>query len=62
MKLKNLTDDQSMELSDALQEGFWLALTEGYIDLEDILEEEDANRVDEAISIIQELEYACREL
>lgn len=64
MKLKKLTLNQAENIASIIEnEGFWYALTEGYLAPEDVLKNKDEiNEVKKAINIVIEFRDICPEL
>ena len=63
MKFKEMTEEQLDDLGGIIDnEGFWYALTEGFIKLNDILNPKDCAKVEIAIALIQDFERSCSQL
>ena len=64
-KLKDLDEETKQELTYQIQdgEGFWYAITEGYIDPSKIIEDkEQLVKLQEALQIIHSFENVCEEI
>ena len=64
MKLKKLTLNESEQIASIIDnEGFWYALTEGYLAPEDILiDTNEIDRIKKAINIVIEFRDICPEV